>query len=349
MRFRLTQFFLSLSLLSGITNLCAQHYPSLIPYRDGDKWGYCDSTQQIILQPRYEEAELFRFGLALVDTARVKAVIDTTGKLYWVGKYDELEPYSSTRIRVRKGKRWGMVDLNGKIIVPCKYKDRLIFQHQDSTVIFWNGKKFGGFDLYGNPIIPFNLYHVEDFGLDHGLFWVGNKEDNRHGFLDKKGKVVIPLVYWRLELLGKSRFIGEADHGWDILDFNGKSIKHLNYEWMDLRWAHNPPEGLIQVRQKRDGFIDTTGKEIIPCIFYNVEEFHNGLCLASSDSGKGYINKTGKAIVPLEYYECHEMGDSTLECILMRKIGRVDVFDRKGKKLRTINWHPYPPVIPPNQ
>jgi hypothetical protein len=38
----------------------------LIPYRKGDKWGYCTPDKKVVVQPKYDFARLFSEGLAWV-------------------------------------------------------------------------------------------------------------------------------------------------------------------------------------------------------------------------------------------------------------------------------------------
>jgi len=49
-----------------ITTPNIQEPPALIPYKKGDKWGYCDSSKKILIQPAYDEVGFFSEGLAKV-------------------------------------------------------------------------------------------------------------------------------------------------------------------------------------------------------------------------------------------------------------------------------------------
>ena len=40
--------------------------PDLIPYRKGDKWGFCDKDKNIVIECKYEDVELFSNGCAQV-------------------------------------------------------------------------------------------------------------------------------------------------------------------------------------------------------------------------------------------------------------------------------------------
>ena len=55
-------FLVSLSGLAQITD-CEKNLPDLIPYRKGDKWGYCNKEKRIVIVPKFDEVEMF--GLAM--------------------------------------------------------------------------------------------------------------------------------------------------------------------------------------------------------------------------------------------------------------------------------------------
>ena len=68
-------------------------YP--IPYRKGDKWGYCDEQKNIIVEPIYDEVELYERSSS-VSFGEVKqknkiGIVDKKGKLIVPVKFDKIE------------------------------------------------------------------------------------------------------------------------------------------------------------------------------------------------------------------------------------------------------------------
>jgi len=49
------------------------------------------------------------------------------------------------------------------------------------------------------------------------------------------------------------------------------------------------------------GFINKSGKEIIPVKYNSIYDFSDGLALAIINDKWGFIDKTGKEIIPLKY------------------------------------------------
>jgi len=39
----------------------------LIPYRKGDKWGFCTPDKKVVIQPKYDDAWSFSEGFARVE------------------------------------------------------------------------------------------------------------------------------------------------------------------------------------------------------------------------------------------------------------------------------------------
>lgn len=58
----------------------------------------------------------------------------------------------------------------------------------------------------------------------------------------------------------------------------------------------------VQVNGKF-GFIDTSGKIVIPCIYDSVWHFENDAAIVMKDGKYGLINKDGKVLVPLQFNE----------------------------------------------
>ena len=83
-------------------------------------------------------------------------------------------------------------------------------------------------------------------------------------------------------------------------------------------------------RNGKWGFIDKTGKLVIPCVYDAVDEFHDGLARVNKDGKLGFIDKTGKEVIPFEYdYVC----DFHEGLAGVRKNGKYGFIDKTGKEV----------------
>jgi hypothetical protein len=94
-------------------------------------------------------------------------------------------------------------------------------------------------------------------------------------------------------------------------------------------------EGLaVAIRNEKAGFIDKTGKEVIPCIYDRAGNFSEGLAAVRKKDGKvGYVDKTGKVIIPFEYND----GKTFIEglAIIKNNNGWYGFIDKTGKEVVT--------------
>jgi hypothetical protein len=104
--------FFSLFFLSHI--LFSQALPKLIPYREGKKWGYCDTTGKIILQPQWNSAGLFKNGNAIISINNKYGLIDTIGKILIEPQYGYMERQKNYFV-VQNEKQWFINEKNERV------------------------------------------------------------------------------------------------------------------------------------------------------------------------------------------------------------------------------------------
>lgn len=75
------------------------------------------------------------------------------------------------------------------------------------------------------------------------------------------------------------------------------------------------------------GFIDTTGKEVIPLKYSSVGNFKEGLCRVYFDKNCGFIDKAGKEIIALKYDWAEDYKEGLSK---VRKDGKEGLIDVNG-------------------
>jgi|GEM_PF-6249696 len=257
---------------------------SLIPYRDGKKWGYCDPSGKIIIAPQFTEAGIFWQTLNVVKLDSYYCVIDKKGNII----------HKSTKSTyVRSGGRYFLVsedqsteqlyDAKGNRL-PKQY-DRVEGVNRSGYAVF-TGKNFkmGVIDSDFNEIIPADKY--ESVSLVGGaLFQVSEPGSYKRGFINIANGNKVPCLYSKL---------------------------------------YPPHEGLIMAsKEQLFGFIDEQGSEVIPFKYhkacpegvapgesyneyghegYNYDGFYGGLAVVIDDAGKsGYIDKKGGTAIPFMF------------------------------------------------
>ena len=133
---------------------------------DGKKWGYINKQGKVVISLKYEGADEFEKGSGAVFRNRKFGLINRQGKLVVPIKYYDSPNLSSYKglYNISGKDGVGVIDSNGKIIVPAAKYDYIMFFREGLALV---GKKIGG--------------------------------EFKGGFINKKGKLVIPIKYGILE------------------------------------------------------------------------------------------------------------------------------------------------------
>lgn len=84
-------------------------------------------------------------------------------------------------------------------------------------------------------------------------------------------------------------------------------------------------EGLSRVEYNwKYGFIDTSGKEVIPLKYDNADDFSEGLARVKLNGKWGYIDTSGKEVIPLKYDNSDNFSDGLARVKLNGKCGSID-------------------------
>jgi|GEM_PF-710785 len=171
---------------------------------------------------------------------------------------------------------------------------------------------------------------VQAESFDDGVLWLTETFDEvwpfkeglaavykggKLGYVDKTGKVVIPLKYLSEEIpfarqLGYfpdisfhdgmallSEYDENEGYKYGYADKSGKIVIPFEYSM-----ARNFTEGLAAVKKDgKWGYIDKTGKVVIPFIYDEALIFSEGLAPVATGMLWGYIDKTGEMVISQKY------------------------------------------------
>lgn len=216
-------------------------------------------------------------------------------------QYDDVEGYGSSLVKVKKGKKVGLIDaVSLKVIFPAEYD------------YIWSSN--GGYEIV---------------------------KDGKTGYADPKGKIIIPCKYRATEI--------EGDYGGEpILTREGNKLCLLDSKTGELVATCNiTPQYFSRFRNgmaivnenKKYGFIDNTGKLVVPCIYeeiesFDIKTFKGELTAAKKDGRWGFIDKKGKVVIPFEYekisvfYNGHTFCDDKMK---VRKNGKWGIINMNGQ------------------
>ncbi|MFN5911870.1 MAG: WG repeat-containing protein, partial [Bacteroidota bacterium] len=163
-------------------------------------FGFLDGKGTVVLQPIYEvypnylTKGSFRNNHAVVRTKGKFGMIDRNGKTVIPFQYTELGEFSNL-IAFSKGKLWGYIDPTGKEVIKPEFDRADSFQ--SGQAIAEKLTLLGVIDSKNKIILPFMFNSIDRLGEMFYLVSSGAK----FGVFDSKGNRVLPIEYEQIRKL----------------------------------------------------------------------------------------------------------------------------------------------------
>lgn len=263
------------SSLGTMTNILL---PDLIPYRAKYKWDYCNKEKKIIIEPIYDDVELFN--------------------------------EQSSRAVVKFNGLWGLIDKNGNKITRFIY-DGIDFHEKENY--YWVRKGDDGLriDAQGNQItwkrdsevsnklpLPFNdgnydIIPFEDFGDLYKIrkrmpYDETTKIKNIYGIINSSGKIIVPMEYYQISTLNR---------GW----FWISSSPQPKSEFLRVGKYTNPNDW----DSYKEGVVDLEGNIVIPCIYKEISTHSSSkkdfFIVKNMNDKWGVVSMFGNVVIPFNY------------------------------------------------
>lgn len=137
---------------------------------DGQKYGYINTSGDWVIQPEFELGVLIKMN----------DIYDFTDK-----------NFSNGYVAIQKGDKYGIIDKKGTLILD--YTHEFIGKYAEGLAPAKKGDKYGYIDLNGKWIIKPTYSGAEKFNKGLAAVSKGPLFESEWGFIDKEGKVVIPI------------------------------------------------------------------------------------------------------------------------------------------------------------
>ncbi len=313
-----------------IYEYCGDFLNGLAKIRLKDKTGYINREGVLVIDTAYKSIQGFRNEQFIVNSDAGFALLDANGTTKKFSIYDEYSFAFSGFISVRKNGKWGLTDRDGKLVVECKYNEPL--EVWDGLLLAVDDSGGSYIDTFGNVVLEESDTVSFCYSFSDGLARVADS-NLKVGFMNRNGRIVIPMQFYNagrffdglawcsfhggdfegvlIDSAGRvlgDRFYGgyaqfrgldlvivEGTFGYGLISKCGKQIIPCLYENLDFSECYL---GLLRAKLNgKWGFIDTTGKTLIPHIYDEVTDFSEGLIGVKKDGVWGYIDGGGNDVV----------------------------------------------------
>ena len=214
---------------------------------------------------------------------------------------------------------YGYQDAAGNVVIPARYKTASPFSSGRAKVTVADSVYY--IDELGSIVELIKPEaHTDSTGLDTNL-----RETEKPNY-DQNDEVA-----WQKAIKSNSKqayqnYINDFPRGFyanvakNILSEILKNETQKVSNKYDYKSEFSDGIAMVKLNDKW-GYIDKTGREIIPIQYDNCDKFSEGIARVKLNYKWGYIDKTGREIIPIQYDEAHPLADGMIALELNRKTG----------------------------
>lgn len=274
-------------------------------------YGYVNTKGEIVVPMEYEAAREFYDGVGVVRKNGKWGAVNASGQLIIPCEYSYLSNFSDGLATGRKDGEYIVFNTAGQVVFTTSYS---VGSFHDGIAVIraesGNGRSLSGFIDNTGKVLVEPIYTVAyDFRDGYANVGLGDWDDLKYGYIDKTGRVIVPIEY--SGDMGRGGNIQNGLITMTVWDENGQNPVYTTYnsqgEVVDRTGPYdsvgNYSEGLAPVtKDGKTGYIDTEGQLIIPLIYDSGDHFEHGVAQVGvfnedGSGGHGYIDHNGYVLI----------------------------------------------------
>lgn len=253
-----------------------------------------------------------------------------------IGKFDE------NFISVKSNNKWGVINYDGKIIIPFEYEEIVDLSMRGIKVKPYYNSNIAELNLDGNEIY---LYRESEKVMIYE-----SRLYEKFGLMSKSLDRITDLIFDSIEDFKAGKAKAKIGYKWGVIDYTGRAIIPFKFSQID-----DFINGHANAKIYGKGIIDEQGNEIyqyhtlddiiiyestllkkfglmsqdknpITDLLYDCKpNFQNEISIISKDNKWGIINKRGETIIPFEYEEIALSQSNNYIVYQNKKYGIIDI------------------------
>jgi Ca2+/Na+ antiporter len=309
--------------------------PELIPYRKGDKWGYCDRNKNIVIPAVYNYVkEAIDDDLLIVNMNGLYGVIDNKGNKIIPFIYTSIINGSTNKTFIAKRENYknGVIDDHNNVVIPLEYSSLIPWgKYYIAEKKIYDNTFKGLLSSNGKVVINFIYTELSPFSDNKELLIASIKKTIYRdygnycqnvpfkydfcGIINSSGKIILPIEYfidkWEILTYNKTNLI--KIRKWDEYNldyskyasvFDEQGIFVIPFQYDDITIWDCTRKYIVAELDNKMGIINYKNDAVIPIMYEynNIGQINDSIYFGAGLDGKaGLINEAGEVVVPFEY------------------------------------------------
>lgn len=323
---------------------------SYYPVYTNEKWGVIDQTGKLIIDPAYDEMITIPSNKTDIficiydvdytnDTYKTK-VLDSKNKEKFTGYYDLVEVienkdsnnilwYEEEILKVKKDGRYGLIDYNGKEILPIEYDSIEALEGVKNSIIIKKEEKIGLCNNQGNIIINPEYKEIKAIGDDYKNGYIVVNNNNKYGLIDFTKQIILEPKYEEVKTLTANNVYVVKEEG--KLKVINKDLETLVENKFDDAKQING-ENIVFLKNRKYGIMNTTGEIRTKAEYDNIEYIFDNYYIAKKSGKYGIISIANETVLPFDYEKISYRKDANFIEVEKKDAESTEILNDKFEK-----------------
>lgn len=285
---------------------------------ENEKWGVIDTKGNVIIDPIYEEMILIPDNTKPVfvcleninyenGTYSTKILNEKKEQIYT--NYDKVEAiygydksqtlwYEKNVLKVQKEGKYGLINLEGKELLPCTKENIEILENTEHVFITTlNGKK-GLVDYLGKEIIENKYSEIVALTNKYENGFIVKNENGKYGVINYDKSIALEEKYDEIkQVYGNEMYVVKEENVLKVV--NNKKEVFLENKFEEVKSIQN--DLLIIKNNGKYGLINKNGEEKIPSTYQDLTYAFSNYYIAKKEGKYGIITENNEEKLAFDY------------------------------------------------
>lgn len=198
--------------------------------------------------------------------------------------------YNPNVLKIQKGGKYGLVNLEGKEILSCEYDEITLLPGVENAILISKDGNYGIVNEEGKIIIEPQYAEIINFGEEANAGFIVKNTDGKYGLVDISNNKVLETKYDKIQKTHEGDYYVVTESGTQkVIKKDGTESLSTKNEIISI--LKNTEGVIYKTSDNKYGVMNLSGENIIESNYDQLEEAKTGMFIAKRDNKYGIIDE----------------------------------------------------------
>ena len=216
--------------------------------------------------------------------------------------------YEDNILRVQKDGKYGLIDFEGKEVLPCDYEEIVALKGVTNNLLVKKDGKVGLVNEKGQTIINTEYKDIKTLKEGYKNEYIIVNDNNQYGIISTTGTIIVEPKYEDVKYLNNSEMFAVKETGiWKLINKDSQILIDGGYDNI----IEAKGENVVVEKDGKYGVITTKNEEKIPVEYEQIKYTFSIYYIAKTGGKYGIINLNNEQVKDFNYTNMNyvEKGD----------------------------------------